>query len=189
MLKLRNFTILSTKLAHFKIDVCYRCMFTLVFFSKQFEDLWEWRFWVFVVLVFEFGLLFACWRVCSHLWHCFHLMRQQMFCIGERSGLQERQFSTRSLLWQSRVVVALCSFAMSCFLLGFFSYTENGTLQMTVQIRSPLTMVIQFLVMPFTPTTQWKQTTSGSTANLNRRGSKSLYIPLYVFQNMQVAQT
>ncbi len=40
-----------------------------------------------------------------------------MFSIGERSGLQAGQFSTRTLLLQSHAVViaALCGFAVSCW--------------------------------------------------------------------------
>ncbi len=40
-----------------------------------------------------------------------------MFSIGERSGLQAGQFSTRTLLLQSHAVeiVAVCGFALSCW--------------------------------------------------------------------------
>ncbi len=61
MFKLRNFTILCSKWAHFQFDACYRSlnswdggMFTMVkhllFFSKQFEDVWASRLWVSGVL-------------------------------------------------------------------------------------------------------------------------------------------
>ncbi len=73
MFKLRYFTLLSIKWAHFKFDACYRTqnswdggMFTMVkhilFFSKQFEDVWASRSWVSGVLVLEFGPIFAWYR-------------------------------------------------------------------------------------------------------------------------------
>ncbi len=44
-------------------------------------------------------------------------MMHQMFSIGERSGLQAGQFSTRTLLLRSHAVViaAVCGFALSCW--------------------------------------------------------------------------
>ncbi len=44
-------------------------------------------------------------------------MMRQMFSIGERSGLQAGQFSTRTLLLRSHAVViaAVCGFALSCW--------------------------------------------------------------------------
>ncbi len=44
-------------------------------------------------------------------------MMRQMFSIGERSGLQAGQFSTRTLLlWSHAVVIAaVCGFALSCW--------------------------------------------------------------------------
>ncbi len=56
-------------------------------------------------------------RVRCHLWHIFRLMMCQMFSIGERSGLQAGQFSTRTLLLRSFAVVvaAECGFALSCW--------------------------------------------------------------------------
>ncbi len=44
-------------------------------------------------------------------------MMGQMFSIGERSGLQAGQFSTRTLLPRSHAVViaAVCGFALSCW--------------------------------------------------------------------------
>ncbi len=44
------------------------------------------------------------------------LIMRQMFSIGERSGLQAGQFSTRTLLLRSHAVViaAACGFALSC---------------------------------------------------------------------------
>ncbi len=69
MFKLRNFKIVCTKWAHFKFDACYRSqnswdggMFTMVshllFFSKQFEDVWNWGY--------EF-LEFWCWNLVPFL--------------------------------------------------------------------------------------------------------------------------
>ncbi len=42
---------------------------------------------------------------------------RQIFCIGERSGLQASQFSTQTLLlWSHAVVIAaVCGFALSCW--------------------------------------------------------------------------
>ncbi len=59
----------------------------------------------------------SCWRVCGCLWCIFRLMMHQMFSIGERSGLQAGQFSTRTLLLRSHAVViaAVCGFALSCW--------------------------------------------------------------------------
>ncbi len=44
-------------------------------------------------------------------------MMRQMFSIGDRSGLQAGQFSTRTLLLRSHAVViaAVCGFALSCW--------------------------------------------------------------------------
>ncbi len=44
-------------------------------------------------------------------------MMSQTFSIGERSGLQAGQFSTRTLLLRSHAVViaAVCGFALSCW--------------------------------------------------------------------------
>ncbi len=44
-------------------------------------------------------------------------MMRQMFSIGERSGLQAGQFSTRTLLLRSHAVViaAVCGLALSCW--------------------------------------------------------------------------
>ncbi len=76
-------------------------------------------FWSFGVGIWFYSSLiyvFSCWRVCGHLWHIFHLMMCQMFSIGERSGLQAGQFSTRPLLLRSHVVIAaVCGFALSCW--------------------------------------------------------------------------
>ncbi len=73
MFKLRNCKILCTKWAHFKFDACYRSqnswdvgMFTtvyhLLFFSKQFEDVWASKLWVSGVSVLEFCPIFAWYR-------------------------------------------------------------------------------------------------------------------------------
>ncbi len=59
----------------------------------------------------------SCWRVRGRLWRIFRLMMGHMFSIGERSGLQAGQFSTRTLLlWSHAVVIAaVCGFALSCW--------------------------------------------------------------------------
>ncbi len=61
--------------------------------------------------------VFSCWNVCGRLWSIFRLMMCQMFSIGERSGLQSGQFSTRTLLLRRHavVIVAVCGFALSCW--------------------------------------------------------------------------
>ncbi len=93
-----------------------------LFFSKQFEDVWAPRLWVSGILVLEFGpflpdIGFQPLKSFGRLWHIFHLMMHQMFSIGERSGLQASQFSTRTLLLRSHAVVlaAVCGFALSCW--------------------------------------------------------------------------
>ncbi len=91
-------------------------------FQKQFEDVWESRLWVSGVLVLEFGPILAWYRFPAAeefvvvFWRIFHLMIK-MFSIGERSGLQAGQFSTRTLLlWSHAVVIAaVCGFALSCW--------------------------------------------------------------------------
>ncbi len=43
-------------------------------------------------------------------------MMGQMFSVGEISGLQAGQFSTRTLLWSHAVVIAaVCGFVLSCW--------------------------------------------------------------------------
>ncbi len=134
MFKRRNFTILCTKWAHFKYDACFRSqnswdggMFTMVyhllFFSKWFEDVWASRLWVSGVLVLEFCPILAWYRFPAAEEFVvvfdviFPLMMRQMFSIGDRSGLQAGQFSTRTLLLRSHAVViaAVCGFALSCW--------------------------------------------------------------------------
>ncbi len=95
----------------------------LLFFSKQFEDVWASKFWVSGVSVLEFGLILAWYRfpaaeafvVIFDVF--FYLVMRQMFSIGEISGLQAGQFSTRTLqLWSHAVVIAaVCGFALSCW--------------------------------------------------------------------------
>ncbi len=90
-------------------------------FSKQFEVIWASRLWVSGVLVLEFGPILAWYRfpaaeefvVVFDVF--FRLMMRQMFSIGERSGLQAGQFSTRTLLlWSHAVVIAaVCGFVLS----------------------------------------------------------------------------
>ncbi len=77
-------------------------------------------FWSFGVGIWSYYFLTqvsSCWRVHGHLWCVFSLMMHQMFPIGERSGLQTGQFSTRTLLLQSLAVVitVVCGFALSCW--------------------------------------------------------------------------
>ncbi len=69
---------------------------------------------------YEF-LEFWCWNLVPFLPDIgFQLLKSswmcQMFSIGERSGLQAGQFSTRTLLLQSHAVViaAVYGFALSC---------------------------------------------------------------------------
>ncbi len=129
MFKLRN---LTKKLAHLNSqinDACYRSqntwdggIFTMVqhllFFSKHrgYEFL-EFCCWNLVPFLPDLSDLSICWRVCGRLWHIFCLMIHQMFSIGERSGLQAGQFSTRTLPLRSHAVLiaVLCGFALSCW--------------------------------------------------------------------------
>ncbi len=84
-------------------------------FENSFEDVWASRLWVSGVLGLEFGPILAwyrfstCWRICGRLKYFFLLMMHQMFSIGERSGLQAGQFSTRTLLLRSHAVCNSCS--------------------------------------------------------------------------------
>ncbi len=60
-----------------------------------------------------FQLLKSSWSSLKY----FCLMMGQMFSIGERSGLQAGQFSTRTLLLRSHAVIiaAVCGLALSCW--------------------------------------------------------------------------
>ncbi len=77
-------------------------------------------FWSFGVGIWSRSCLIyvsSCWRVFGRLWRIFRLMMRQMFAIGEKSGLQAGQFSTRTLLLRSHaaVIAAVCGFALSCW--------------------------------------------------------------------------
>ncbi len=76
-----------------------------------------WSFGVGVWIHFCMMSVSSCWRVRGRLWHIFCLMMHQMFSIGERSGLQAGQFSTRTLLLRNHAVgiAAVCGFALSCW--------------------------------------------------------------------------
>ncbi len=134
MFKLRNFTIVCTKWAHFKFDACYRSQNSWdggnvdhgVASPLLFKTVWRrlgievMSFWSFGVGIWSHSCLimdYSCWRVRGHLWRIFRLMMCQMFSIGERSGLQVGQFSTWTLLlWSHAVVIAaVCGFALSCW--------------------------------------------------------------------------
>ncbi len=55
--------IICTKLANFKFDVgLFTMVKHLLFFSKQFEDIWASRLWVSGVLVLEFDPILAWYR-------------------------------------------------------------------------------------------------------------------------------
>ncbi len=133
MFKLWNFTILCTKWAHFKFDACYRsqivgmgaclpwCSISSSFQNslktsghRGYEFL-EFLCWNLVPFLPDIGfhLLKSSW---SSLTYFLFVMRQ-MFSIGERSGLQAGQFSTRTLLLRSHAVViaTVCGFALSCW--------------------------------------------------------------------------
>ncbi len=96
MFKPRYFTIVCTKWTHFKCDACYR--------SQNSGRCLGIEFWCrdFIPIL-------------PDLWRIFHLMMCQMFSVGERSGLQAGQLSTRTLwLWCHAVVIAeVCDFALS----------------------------------------------------------------------------
>ncbi len=91
--------------------------------SSSFHLFWASRLWVSGVLVLEFGPILAWYRfpaaeefvVVFDVF--FVLIMRQMFSIGERSGLQAGQFSTRTLLLRIHAVViaAVCGFALSCW--------------------------------------------------------------------------
>ncbi len=76
----------------------------------EFLEFWCWNLVPFLPDI-GFQLLKSSWSSLTY----FHLMMCQMFSIGERSGLQAGQFSTRTLLlWSHAVVIAaVCGFALS----------------------------------------------------------------------------
>ncbi len=70
-----------------------------------------------LVLVLEFGPILG-FQLLKSLWLSWtYISMRQMFSIGERSGLQAGQFSTRTLLlWSLAVVIAaIYGFAFSCW--------------------------------------------------------------------------
>ncbi len=72
-------------------------------------------FWSFGL---EFGLILAWYSFpAAEKLLIFCLIMCQIFPIGERSGLQAGQFSTRTLLLRSHAVViyAVCGFVLSCW--------------------------------------------------------------------------
>ncbi len=73
----------------------------------EFLEFWCWNL-VPVLADIGFQLLQSMWS------YFFHLMMRQMLSIGERSGLQAGQFSTRTLLLRSHavVIVAVCYFCI-----------------------------------------------------------------------------
>ncbi len=80
--------------------------------SYEFLEFWCWNLVPFLPDI-GFQLLKSSW---SSLMYCCLMMRQ-MLEIGEKSGLQAGQFSTRTLLlWSHAVVIAaVCGFALSCW--------------------------------------------------------------------------
>ena len=104
MFKLRNFTVLSTKWAHFRCDSCYGSLTSWTPWwsisssslnslktsghpGSEILEFWCWTWshsWLIEVS--------SCWRVLVGL------MMLQMFSPGQRSGLQV-QFSSWTLLW------------------------------------------------------------------------------------------
>ncbi len=78
----------------------------------EFLEFWCWNLVPFLPDI-GFQLLKSLWS--SLMYFC--LMMHRMFSIGERSGLQAGQFSTRILLLRSHAVViaAVCGFALSCW--------------------------------------------------------------------------
>ncbi len=77
---------------------------------------YEFRHWNSVPFMPDVGfqLLKTLWSSLTCFFFC--LMMCQMYSIGDRSGLQVGQFSTRTLLLRNRAVViaAVCGFALSC---------------------------------------------------------------------------
>ncbi len=134
MFKLRNFTILCSKWASFKwmpatglkiigTGHVYHGIASPLLFKNSLKMSGHRGYEFLEFLLLEFGPILAWYRfpaaeeVCGHLWCIFRLMMRQMFSIGERSGLQAGQFSTRTLLLRSHAVViaAVCGFALSCW--------------------------------------------------------------------------
>ncbi len=78
----------------------------------EFLEFWCWNLVPFLPDL-GFTLLKSSWSSLTS----FILMMRLMFSIGERSGLQAGQFSTRTLLlWSHAVVIAaVCGFTLSCW--------------------------------------------------------------------------
>ncbi len=121
MFKLRNVTILCTK-SVFSSNVMPACL-PWCCISSSFKTVWHlgievMSFWSFGVGIWSHScLVSSCWRAHCHLFDVFfRLIMHQMFSLGNRSGLQAGQFSTRTLLLRSYAVViaAVCGFALSC---------------------------------------------------------------------------
>ncbi len=80
--------------------------------GNEFLELWCWNLIPFLLDI-GFYLLRSLWSSLKY----FSLIMRQIFSIGERSGLQAGQFSTRTLLlWSHAVVIAaVCGFVLSCW--------------------------------------------------------------------------
>ncbi len=80
----------------------------------EFLEFWCWNLVPFLPDI-GFQLLKSSWS--SLTYFSMYFLMHQMFSIGERSGLQAGQFSTRTLLLRSHAVViaAVCVFALSCW--------------------------------------------------------------------------
>ncbi len=123
---------LCTKWAHFKF-ACYRsqnswdgaclswCSMSSSFQNSlktsghrgyEFLEFWCWNLVPFLPEI-GFQLLKSSWSSLTY----FCLIMSQTYSIGERSGLQAGQFSTRTLLLRSHAVViaAVCCFTLSCW--------------------------------------------------------------------------
>ncbi len=126
---MRNCKIVCTKLAHFKFDaatglkiVALGHVYHGVVSPLLFKTVWRHlgiELWVSGGLVLEFGPFLPDigfqLLVIFDLFFC--LMMFKKFSIGERSGLQAGQFSTRTLLLRSHAVViaAVCGFVLPCW--------------------------------------------------------------------------
>ncbi len=120
---------LCTKWAHFKCDACYRShnsrdggMFTMVLSPLFFKTIWR-CLGIKVMSFWSFGGPILAWyrfpaaEEFVVVFDVFFITMRQMFPLGEISGLQASQFSTRTLLLQSHAVVtaAVCGFTLSCW--------------------------------------------------------------------------